>query len=73
MLAAMFIRTLLKAAPSGINMGTKALEELMIFSDVLGRFAAHLKGQNITYSLQVAYAYNYSRVLSHLYLVDGLK
>ena len=39
--------------PSGVNMGTRELEELMVFSDILGRLAAHLKGRNITYSLQI--------------------
>jgi hypothetical protein len=40
-------------ASTGVSGGTRELEELMVFSDILGRLAAHLKGRNITYSLQI--------------------
>jgi hypothetical protein len=39
--------------PSGIKVGTKECEEIIVFSDILGRLAEALKGRRITYSLQI--------------------
>jgi hypothetical protein len=39
--------------PSGIGMGTRELEELVVFSDILGRLAGSLKGRNVKYSFQI--------------------
>ena len=39
--------------PTGIVPGTKECEEIIIFSDIVGRLASHLKGRKITYSLQI--------------------
>ena len=40
-------------ADSGLKIGTKALEDVMVFSDLLTKLNGHLQGMNIRYSLQI--------------------